>query len=53
MADAESLASSILELKNDQSLSDKIAKNGYKLFKSTLSPEEIGKKALRIIKEVV
>ncbi len=53
MADAESLASSILELKNDQELCDKIAKNGYNLFKSTLSPEKIGKEALRIIKEVV
>lgn len=53
MADAESLASSILELKNNQTLRDKIAMNGYDLFKRTLSPEEIGKEALRIIKEVV
>jgi glycosyltransferase involved in cell wall biosynthesis len=53
MADAESLASSILELKNNPEMSDKIAENGYNLFKSTLSPEKIGKEALRIIKEVV
>lgn len=53
MADGESLASSILELKNNPEISDKIAKNGYNLFKSSLSPEKIGKEALRIIKEVV
>jgi glycosyltransferase involved in cell wall biosynthesis len=53
MADGESLASSILELKNNPEMSEKIAKSGYNLFKSTLSPEKIGKEALRIIKEVV
>lgn len=52
-ANAESLADSILELKNNPELSHKIAENGYKLFKEMLTPEKIGKEALNILKEVI
>ncbi len=43
MADSKDLAQKILELKNDSELRNKIAENGYKLFKQKLTPKVLGK----------
>ncbi len=53
MANPESLASSILELKEDEKLRRDIASNGYKLFQGKLTPEKIGLDALKIIKNIL
>ena len=44
MADPESLAEAILRLKDDDTLRDKIASNGYKLVKEQYTPKIIGKR---------
>lgn len=53
MANPESLASTILELKEDEKLRKNIASNGYKLFQEKLTPEKIGLEAINIIKNVL
>jgi len=52
MASPESLASAILELKEDEKLRKNIASHGYKLFQEKLTPEKIGLEALKIIKSI-
>lgn len=49
LGDAENLAQSILELKNDRNLCDNIANEGYKLFKQKYSTQKIGEKMKEII----
>ena len=49
-ADSEDLADKILELKNNTKLQEKIAKNGYKLYKEKLDSKAIGIKFLDILK---
>lgn len=51
-ANPKSIAQGILELRNDQSLVRKIAKNGYKLFISEFTPKTIGKKLVEDIKNL-
>ena len=53
MADPDSLAAAIMELKDDEKLRHKIATRGYQLFQENLTPEMIGREALQIIKEVL
>ncbi|PKL66961.1 MAG: glycosyl transferase family 1 [Methanobacteriales archaeon HGW-Methanobacteriales-1] len=53
MANPESLASAILELKEDEKLRTRIADNGFNLFQEKLTPEQIGLEALKIIKSVL
>ena len=43
------LAVKILELKNNQELRDKIAENGYKVFKNKATPKIIGKELINSI----
>jgi len=45
MANPEALAEAILTLKDDEKLRDKIAENGYRLFKEKLTPKAIGKES--------
>lgn len=52
-ADPQDLADKILELKNNPALRQRIAENGYKLFKEKLTPLKEGQQLLRIIKEVI
>lgn len=51
MGNPKSLASAILELKNDENLRNKIAKNGYILYKDNFTPKIIGKNVINIIKD--
>ncbi|OFV67493.1 MAG: group 1 glycosyl transferase [Candidatus Syntrophoarchaeum caldarius] len=53
MANPESLANAILELKDNEKLRENIAKNGYKLYKERFSPEKIGKEMIKIIEYVI
>jgi len=53
MANPEALAEAILTLKDDKKLRDKIAENGYKLFKEKLSPKAIGKELKSILMELI
>lgn len=53
MANPESLAESILLLKNDTKLCNKIALGGFKLFKNKLSSYHIGELMLGFIKELI
>jgi len=53
MADPRALADSILMLKEDERLRQKIAENGYKLFKEKLTPEVIGLQVKNILEELV
>ena len=46
---ALSLSNAILKIKNDNKLRDKIAENGYILFKNNFSSEKIGEKLLKFI----
>jgi len=46
---AESLRNAILELKNDNGLRENLANNSYKIFKNSLTCEEIGKELLKFI----
>jgi len=52
MANPESLAEAILLLKNNEGLRNKIAENGYRLFKERFTPNEIGKNVIKIIKGI-
>lgn len=46
---SESLSNAILKIKNDNKLRDKIAENGYTLFKNNFSSEKIGEKLVRLL----
>ena len=46
---SESLSNAILEIKNDNKLRDKIAENGYTLFKNNFSSEKIGEKLAKLL----
>jgi len=52
MDDEKSLADSIMLLKQNPELREKIAENSYKLFKKRFTTKEIGKNVLKVIKEV-
>lgn len=49
MANPAALADAILTLKNDRKLREKIAENGYRLFKEKLSPKAIGKELKSVL----
>jgi len=49
----ESLKNAIMELKNNKILREKIAKNGYKLFKEKCTPKEIGKELKKDIEQLI
>lgn len=51
VADGQSLADAILELKNNPKLTKKIASHGYKLFIEKFTPKSIGQELLQILKE--
>ena len=53
MADPKALVEAILTLKGDKKLRDKIAENGYKLFKEKLSPKAIGKELKSILMKLI
>ena len=53
MADPESIAKSILCLKEDDNLMRKIAKNGYSLFREKTSPNVIGRDVKEILGSLV
>lgn len=53
MMDAEDLAAKILELKNDSSLREKIAKNGYQTYLKYFTPKAIGAEFKKIFEEVL
>jgi len=46
---SESLSNAILKIKNDNKLRDKIAENGYTLFKNNFSSEKIGEKLAKLL----
>ena len=52
-ANADALADAILELKDDESLREKIAEEGYRTFKERCTPEIIGKEIKGIMEEVL
>ena len=49
----EALADAILKLSKNKKIRDKIAKNGYELFKEKYSTKAIGKELLEVIEEVI
>lgn len=49
MADADSLAAAILELKNDEPLRTKIAEEGYKTFIEKCTTDAIGRELKRVV----
>ncbi|MFH1979965.1 MAG: glycosyltransferase [Patescibacteria group bacterium] len=51
-ANSQDLADKILELKNNSDLLEKIAKNGYILFKEKLTPKILGKELFKKIKKI-
>jgi glycosyltransferase involved in cell wall biosynthesis len=53
MANPKALAEAILRLKEDERLRERIAENGYKLFKEKLCPKAIGKELKSILVELV
>lgn len=53
MADAVDLANKILELKNNNELRESIAKQGYDLFKSKLTPRMASAELLILIKDLM
>jgi len=53
IADEKDLAEKILELKNNSELRERIAENGYKLFRQKFTPKIIGKKFKNIIEEIL
>jgi glycosyltransferase involved in cell wall biosynthesis len=48
-ADAQDLAKKILEIKNNQSLADKIAENAYWFFNKSLTPKFLASEPLKIL----
>ncbi|MFH0907067.1 MAG: glycosyltransferase [bacterium] len=53
LADEKDLADKILELKNNADLRNKIAENGYELFKQKLTPKVLGRELKDIIEELI
>jgi len=53
MANPKALAKAILRLKENKELGQKIAENGYRLFKEKLSPKAIGKELKSILMELI
>lgn len=53
MANAEALAEAILELRNDAQLREKIAEEGYKVFRNQCTPKLIGSQIKEIMTELV
>lgn len=53
MANPEALAEAILTLKEDEELRNRIAENGYGLFKKKLSPKAIGKELESFLTELI
>jgi len=53
MANPEALAEAILKLKKNEKLRDKIAENGYRLFKEKLAPKAIGKQLKSTLMELI
>jgi glycosyltransferase involved in cell wall biosynthesis len=52
-ANPEDLAEKILELKDDEKLKEKIAENGYKVFKENCTPDVIGVELVKIIEKII
>jgi glycosyltransferase involved in cell wall biosynthesis len=52
MANPKAIADAVLELKEDKRLRDKIAQNGFMLFKKKFSPKVIGNDLKMILKEL-
>lgn len=52
MANPSAIANVILMLKDDKKLRQKIAKNGYKLFKKKFTPKILGKELKKILTEI-
>lgn len=53
LADEHDLAEKILELKNDPELRNKVAENGYQLFKQKLTPRIQGRELMQIVKDLL
>lgn len=53
MADPESLAEAILQLKNSEALRERIALNSYALVTSQFTPEAIGKRLKGVLEELL
>lgn len=53
MANAESLAESILKLRNDPDLMEAIAQNGYKNYQKNFTPKKIGEKLKKILNSTI
>jgi len=53
LANPKALAEAILMLKEDKNLRDKIAEEGYRLFKEKLNPKAIGKELKAILTELI
>jgi glycosyltransferase involved in cell wall biosynthesis len=51
--DARSLADSILELKRNKELRDKISENGYRTFKKECTPKVVGAEIKKIMEKLV
>lgn len=51
-ADEQSLAAKIRELKNDSALRARIAEGGYRLFRSRLTPEILGREFAELINQL-
>ncbi|MBU2472893.1 MAG: glycosyltransferase [Patescibacteria group bacterium] len=51
IANAQSLANKILELKNNQELREKLARQGYDLYKKKFCPSVLGLELLNILKK--
>jgi glycosyltransferase involved in cell wall biosynthesis len=51
-ADGKDLAVKILELKNNPDFADKIANNGYQLFKAEITSKKIGETFKNILLEL-
>lgn len=50
-ADGKSLANAIFELKKDKKLREKIAQNGYKLYKNMFTPKAVGRELVKVMQE--
>jgi glycosyltransferase involved in cell wall biosynthesis len=53
MGNAEALAQAILTLKEDRKLRDRVADNGYTLFRKRLNPTAIGKDLKMVLAELI
>lgn len=51
-ADAKNLSEKIVKLRDDQELKNKIAENGYRLFKDKLTEKVIGSELVDILKKI-